>query len=231
MIRERLVRDGYAILPHVFGPREVAALTDCVRSATFNSSHVMRSVATYAIRNALTEVPCLRRVLADPGLHSIVRETLGDGAFVTKNIWFEKPHGGNWFVGWHQDISISVRERREVPGYSKWTAKHGVIGVVPPVAILERTLTVRIHLDDADGTNGAVRVIPGSHRNGIQPHLGADVDGSLCAVPSGGVMLMRPLLMHASSRSTSDRPRRVLHLEFNDRGLDGGLEWAERKDL
>ena len=231
MIRERLVREGYAILPHVFGPREVAALTDCVRSAALSSPHVMRSEATYAIRHAFSEVPCLRKVLADPALLAIVRENLSEKAFVTKSIWFEKPPGGNWFVGWHQDISISVKERREVPGYSKWTAKHGVIGVVPPVAILERTLTVRIHLDDADGTNGAVRVIPGSHRSGIQQHPGADVDGSLCAVPSGGVMLMRPLLMHASSRSTSDRPRRVLHLEFNDRELGGGLEWAERLDL
>jgi hypothetical protein len=50
-------------------------------------------------------------------------------------------------------------------------------------------------------------------------------------VPSGGVMLMRPLLMHASSRSTNDRPRRVLHIELNDLELDGGLAWAERQML
>ncbi|MBK6777691.1 MAG: phytanoyl-CoA dioxygenase family protein [Flavobacteriales bacterium] len=167
-------------------------------------------------------------MLVEPALLSIVHACIGDAAFITKSIWFEKPQGGNWFVGWHQDISISVTKRVDTPGYSRWTAKHGIVGVVPPLTVLERTLTIRIHLDDADADNGAVRVIPASHRSGIQPPAVPDTEGQLCSVPAGGVMLMRPLLMHASSRSRTSRPRRVLHIELNDMELADGLEWAER---
>ena len=106
-----------------------------------------------------------------------------------------------------------------------------MIGVVPPVSILERTLTVRIHLDDADSDNGAVRVLPGSHGRGIVPAHVDDNEAVTCSVPRGGVMIMRPLLLHASSRSLTDRPRRVLHIELNDCELHGGLSWAERMDL
>jgi ectoine hydroxylase-related dioxygenase (phytanoyl-CoA dioxygenase family) len=182
----------------------------------------------YAVRRAFDVFPALRRVLSKPALLGIVRTCIGEAAFVTKSIWFEKPTGGNWFVGWHQDISISVTKRVDTPGYSRWTAKHGIVGVVPPLAVLERTLTIRIHLDDADADNGAVRVIPASHRSGIQPPPVLDTEGRLCVVPAGGIMLMRPLLMHASSRSRTSRPRRVLHIELNDMELADRLEWAER---
>jgi hypothetical protein len=42
-----------------------------------------------------------------------------------------------------------------------------------------------------------------------------------CVVPAGGVIAMRPLLVHASSKSHSDHPRRVLHIEYAD-SLDMG---------
>jgi ectoine hydroxylase-related dioxygenase (phytanoyl-CoA dioxygenase family) len=204
---------------------------DAVNATTFSSDGVMRSAERYAIRRVMQEVPVLGQLIWNARLTAIVRELLGPDAFVTKSIWFEKPPGGNWFVGWHQDISISVSHRAEVPGYSRWTAKHGMIAVVPPVAVLERTLTVRIHLDDADASNGAVRVLSGSHLSGIVSAQVDDEQAVTCAIPRGGVMLMRPLLLHASSRSLTDRPRRVLHIELNDLELDGGLSCAERMAL
>ena len=48
---------------------------------------------------------------------------------------------------------------------------------------------------------------------------------------AGDVMLMRPLLLHASMRSTTDRPRRVLHFEVNRLELAAPLRWAERMKL
>ena len=104
----------------------------------------------------------------------------------------------------------------------------------PPVAVLENVVTLRIHLDDCDATNGALRVVPGSHRHGvvaaatIASHTS---QATVCAVPAGGAMLMKPLLLHASNRSTSSRPRRVLHLEFASVELPAGLAWRERKGL
>lgn len=222
---------GFAVFGPVFPEQTLAGMLDHAQRAPLMDAGVMRSQEIYAIRRALHVIPGLHELIWNEALRAIVHEVLSEQAFITKSIWFEKPPGGNWFVGWHQDISISVARRADVPGYSRWTAKHGVIGVVPPLPVLQRTLTVRIHFDDADGENGAVRVIPGSHRDGVLAPPAPGTEGVLCSVPAGGVMLMRPLLMHASSRSRTERPRRVLHIEFNDMELEGGLEWAERMAL
>ena len=64
-------------------------------------------------------------------------------------------------------------------------------------------------------------MLPGTHAHGVLSESAierfvreiAPVD---CLVPSGGVIAMRPLLLHASSKAISDRPRRVLHIEYAD---------------
>jgi ectoine hydroxylase-related dioxygenase (phytanoyl-CoA dioxygenase family) len=110
--------------------------------------------------------------------------------------------------------------------------KDGIPHVQPPVNVLEEMLTIRLHLDDADETNGALRVTPGSHQFGrltqarVQ-ELCAERSENLCAISAGGALLMRPLLLHASSRSTSARPRRVVHIEYAARDLPNGLEWYD----
>jgi ectoine hydroxylase-related dioxygenase (phytanoyl-CoA dioxygenase family) len=103
--------------------------------------------------------------------------------------------------------------------------------VLPPREILESIVTVRLHLDDCDASNGALRVVPGSHRHGVIPnhqHPTFTPQALTCAVPAGGVMLMQPLTLHASNRSTSTQPRRVIHLEFSAAELPDGLRWREQ---
>lgn len=146
-------------------------------------------------------------------------------------IFFDKSPETNWLVTWHQDLTIAVREKREVDGFGPWSMKDGLPHVQPPAELLERMLTLRLHLDDADGENGALRVLPGTHALGkldaerIQM-LRADVSEQLCAARAGDVLLMRPLLLHASGKSTCERRRRILHVEFADFALPSGLEWA-----
>ncbi len=125
-----------------------------------------------------------------------------------------------------------MRERKDVPGFGPWSMKDGVPHVQPPVALLEAVVTMRIHLDACDAENGALKVLPGTHGVG---RLGAEqiqdcrnrVKETLCEMDVGDVLLMRPLLLHASGKSTSDRHRRILHLEFCGVDLPGGLEWSE----
>ena len=91
-------------------------------------------------------------------------------------------------------------------------------------------LTVRLHLDAADALNGALRVLPGTHRLGrlsaarIQELRGAEPE-FLCAAAAGDALLMRPLLLHASSRSTTVGHRRVLHIEYAGFTLPPELQW------
>jgi ectoine hydroxylase-related dioxygenase (phytanoyl-CoA dioxygenase family) len=147
-------------------------------------------------------------------------------------IYFDKSAEANWLVPWHQDLTIAVRDAAEVPGFGPWSTKDGIPHVQPPAELLERMLTVRLHLDDADATNGALRVLPGSHRFGRLPperikELRGEQPEFLCASRAGDALLMRPLLLHASSRSTSPRHRRILHIEYAAFDLPKELRWHE----
>jgi ectoine hydroxylase-related dioxygenase (phytanoyl-CoA dioxygenase family) len=170
-------------------------------------------------RNAMSKSILLRELALDGPLAKAAREVLGPGAVPTKLTIFDKNPAANWKVPWHQDLTIRVRERFEVEGYGPWSVKDGEPHVQPPVGLLEQILAIRLHLDDATVENGALRVIPGSHRFGrLAPEQIAALRQQHaelpCPVPAGGAMLMRPLLLHASSTASAPSRRRVAHFEF-----------------
>jgi hypothetical protein len=227
-------QNGHLSIPEIFAADEIAMITDCIDHHVAQQQQGAISTELHAIRRLLVEVPSLVPLIFTPRLLEIVAQYAAPDSFLTKSLYFDKPASSNWFVAWHQDISISVAARHDTMGYAQWTHKQGITGVVPPPAILENTLTLRIHLDDTDGTNGALYVVEGSHLEGIvrkdvQPWVAAREH--LCVVPAGGVMLMRPLTMHASRRATTGARRRVIHLEFCNHELADGLHWAERMPL
>jgi ectoine hydroxylase-related dioxygenase (phytanoyl-CoA dioxygenase family) len=147
-----------------------------------------------------------------------------------RGILFDKTPGANWKVPWHQDLSIAVTKQIDLPGYGPWSVKAGVPHVQPPVEILQRMLTIRLHLDDCGLDNGPLLVLPGSHAHGILS--GEQVDQLRQAgtpvpatVSRGGAVLMRPLLLHASHAATSPGHRRVIHIEYASAKLPAGLVW------
>jgi len=163
----------------------------------------------------------------------LARIILGFGAFPVRGILFDKIPDANWKVPWHQDVTIAVREKAVVGGFGPWSTKAGILHVQPPASVLEKMISIRMHLDSCNESNGALQVIPGSHRSGriaeidipsvlvgSQPHI--------CAVNSGGVLLMRPLLLHASSASQSPAHRRVIHLDFVCEQLPAPLKWLSQ---
>jgi hypothetical protein len=228
----RLAEMGYVTLPPLYTAAEVAALLHCLEAAPAAGPSFRRSQDVFAIRNLLGEIPALWPLLATPALHGLLNELFPAGCHLTKGIYFDKPAGSNWLVAWHQDLMINVGHRADLPGFGPWTAKAGWVAVQPPAAVLENTVTIRLHLDACDATNGALKVVPGSHQRGVVPAeaiAAQTTAATVCAVPAGGAMLMKPLLLHASNRSTSDRPRRVIHLEFSAAELPTGLAWRERR--
>jgi hypothetical protein len=233
-LANQLAATGHATLPALYSPAELAALLACIEGAPAAGPSFRRSQDVFAIRNLLGEIPALVPLLATPALRGLLAGLFPAGCYLTKAIYFDKPAGSNWLVAWHQDLMINVAQRADQPGFGPWTAKAGWVAVQPPAAILENTVTIRLHLDDCDATNGALKVVPGSHQQGVVPaetiaHHTATA--TVCTVPAGGVMLMKPLLLHASNRSTSARPRRVIHLEFSAEELPTGLAWCERLAL
>jgi ectoine hydroxylase-related dioxygenase (phytanoyl-CoA dioxygenase family) len=162
----------------------------------------------------------------------IVKEHLGKPAsFPVRATLFDKPGAANWSVPWHQNLTICVMSRLDVPGYRPWTIKSGACHVQPPIAIFKSMLSVRIHLDDCDESNGVLRVLPRTHTLGrltaqqISEQQRSVVSVS-CVVRAGSVVLMRPLLLHASSAASKAAHRRVIHIDYASSQLGGGLRWS-----
>jgi ectoine hydroxylase-related dioxygenase (phytanoyl-CoA dioxygenase family) len=166
-------------------------------------------------------------------VRGIAEESFDDNAFPVRATLFDKAPGANWLLPWHQDLTICVDARKDVPGYGRWTKKAGIWHVQPPVPILERMLAIRIHLDNCDEANGVLRILPGTHTLGRltaseiaeQQRVAAPVS---CAVDAGGVVLMRPLLIHASSAAGNATHRRVIH--DVDQAGHPGMQSADQTD-
>lgn len=165
------------------------------------------------------------------GLSGIACRLLAKPARLVRFVAVDKRPQANWFVPWHQDRTIAVRRRCDIEGFENWTIKDGVHHVEPPVGLLESMVTLRVHLDDCDETQGPLEVIQGSHRGGrlaklqINQIVGTEAS-KLCIADRGDVLAMRPLTVHRSQRAALPGHRRVLHLEYAAGTLPSGLEWS-----
>jgi len=152
-------------------------------------------------------------------LSEIASWWLGAAAVPFKATLFDKNPEANWLVAWHQDTALPMCERREAAEWGPWSEKHGVTYAHAPRRVLERIIALRLHLDDSTADNGPLRVLPGTHTLGVlsdaQVHeLSLRVQPVACMVAAGGLVVMRPLIVHASSKLNDGAPRRVLHLEY-----------------
>ena len=229
---EQLRSLGYWICQPVLSHCEMGeAITQISR---LESSGYQRVAAggTYAIRNLFEAVPALRTLALHPNLMGFARAVLGQSARPVRGIFFDKVPQANWKVPWHQDLTISVDQRTNLCGYGPWSVKAGGVHVQPPVAVLEGMLTLRLHLDPCDASNGPLRVLPGSHLGGQWSAQDITawrqrVEPVECHVAAGGFVAMKPLLLHSSSAATTPRHRRVVHVEYSAERLPGGLNWRE----
>ena len=222
---------GCAILPNILEAETIDALLQELAEAG-SAAGRRKGYEVYAIRNLLDEAPGVRDLVWSPKIYDLAASILGPNCFPVRGILFDKTPGANWRIIWHQDLSIAVRERRETPGFGPWSVKSDVIHVQPPAEVLERMIAIRLHLDDCTLENGPLRVLPGSHRAGRLSGRAVQewrtrVPEITCVIPRGGALLMRPLLLHASSDALTPAHRRVIHIEYAASALPGGLEWFE----
>ena len=218
-----LERDGFVIVPGI--------LDETLRLEILSEIEVSLPRSAAGVRNLTSKVDSVARLAYSPTIRSIVETVLGQNAHLVRSILFNKSDEANWQVAWHQDLAIAVQKREELDGFVSWSEKEGIPHVQPPVEILNRMLNVRIHLDAADDSIGALWVSPGSHRLGRLPASEAADTATrlgkrLCAVAAGDALLFRPLTLHASRKVLSNRPRRVVHLEFAGGSLPTPLVWA-----
>jgi ectoine hydroxylase-related dioxygenase (phytanoyl-CoA dioxygenase family) len=150
---------------------------------------------------------------------TIVQAVLGAEAVPFRATLFTKTSATNWLIAWHQDTALPLTARFDSPGWGPWARKERIDYCHAPSWALSRIVALRLHLDASEHRNGPLRVVPRSHRYGVltdeqvRGHVATNPQAE-CLAPRGGVLAMRPLLIHASSKVQTAAPRRVLHIEY-----------------
>lgn len=217
-------RDGYSIHLDVFEPAELSKVIIALGAADLPRT---RAGARHVLR-----VPAVRAIAHDDRMLALARDYLGEPPIPYRATLFDKSAAANWLVVWHQDTALPIVERVDAPDWGPWSTKAGVLHAKAPAAALRRVVALRLHLDDSAEDNGPLRVLPGTHDRGVLEEAdiqaaAAAIRPATCVVPAGGVVAMRPLIVHASSKAVSDRPRRVLHIEYSASvTLDDGIRLA-----
>jgi ectoine hydroxylase-related dioxygenase (phytanoyl-CoA dioxygenase family) len=204
---------GFAIEGRLFSGSECDELT---RSLSHSSVQRSRAGARHLMSNETVAA-----IAADARLITMASQWLDAGATPFRATLFEKSAATNWLIPWHQDTALPLESVFDEPGWGPWSRKADVHHAHAPAWALERVIALRVHLDASTAENGPLRVIPRSHLSGVltddrvldfvKRHEPVE-----CVVPRGGVIAMRPLLIHSSSKARNEDPRRVLHFEYAD---------------
>jgi ectoine hydroxylase-related dioxygenase (phytanoyl-CoA dioxygenase family) len=229
--KNELLENGFTTIDHIYSKEEVEQILATIDQVDKTKETFRKSSDLFAIRRFLNEVPETRKYIFNDNLQNVIRHIFGDDYFAVKSIYFDKPEASNWYVSYHQDLTISVDKKLDLEGYGPWTVKQNQFAVQPPLDILKNLFTIRIHLDDTDENNGALKVISSSHLKNIYRPETIDWTSeteTICKVKKGGIMIMKPLLLHSSSRTINNKKRRVIHIEFTCQELPTELNWAER---
>ena len=226
MLRPQIGTQGFEFWRGALSPATVADLIAALES-------VCPTGGVYGLRNLLRRSAHVRKIAA--ARRTLVEPTLGSGAFPTRALLLDNLPRANWLVGWHQDLTIAVRERIEIEGFGASTIKEGVPHVQPPVDVLAEMLTLRLHLDRADAENGALIVLPGTQTVGRLPDdwvVPADAEDRavVSEAEAGDILAFRPLLLHMSRKSARPSHRRVIQIEYAASPLPPPLAWYEQPD-
>ncbi|MBN9520189.1 phytanoyl-CoA dioxygenase family protein [bacterium] len=230
-----LADDGFSLLPCVFDATAVrSAIAEWDAALARHAGDVaILSDAAGAVsgaRDLFRLWPGAAELARAPALLDALLADLGAGAGVVRGLFFDKPPGAGWALPWHKDYTVAVRAHGPLWRFRKPTTKAGVPHLEAPTDLLARMLTARIHLDDMTDENGPLRVIPGSHRFDRTADDDERRDPVVIRCRAGDVLLMRPLLTHASGHAdpATARHRRIVHLECAPAGeLGDGYEWRE----
>lgn len=206
---QTLHRNGWTLANSDLAPRDLAELAQ--------NAFAPDTAGT----RCLLDLPEVRAAAKRLREKLIADGVLPPGAVAIQAIAFDKNPAANWKVTWHQDLMFPFARAVQTAGYDLPSRKAGVDYARPPGEVLEALLAVRLHLDDCDADNGPLRVAPGSHRDGLLKGDEIAVRVAACGevtvlARSGEALLMKPLLLHASSPAREPRHRRVLHVVYHD---------------
>jgi hypothetical protein len=227
-----LTLSGYVMLSGLLSAKEVESARQACALAlaaegAAESVLADRRGAAYGARNLLQIWPAVIDLVRRSRLADVLLRVLGPRAALVRGLYFDKPPGASWSLPWHRDLTIAVKQHGGTCRFKKPTIKAGVPHVEAPAEILRGMVTARLHLDAMTLRNGPLKVIPGSH----DLNAAGCREATTLQCEAGDVLLMRPLLSHASAVSAADcrEHRRIVHLEFSPAAdLPDGYEWHDR---
>lgn len=211
---------GFALLPGI------------IDAQTCNQLITSLGPVTGAGRRGLLSEPGIAKLALSEALLNCVRPHLPSPPIAVRGIYFDKSAHANWLVPWHQDLTLALASKADHPAVGPWSVKEGVYHAQASASMLQQMITIRLHLDPTTVDDGPLIVLPGSHKLGLLTpdqitHCRNEHSQHICTANQGDVMLMRPLLLHASSKSTSGNHRRIIHIEYAGFDLPAPLRWHE----
>lgn len=217
--------NGFALYKGIVASQQLSSLMDKIEP-------LRQLEAGAGMRNLLQRSESVRDFAYSDAVLQIAISGLKKAAHPVRAILFDKTPESNWYVTWHQDVTIAVKARADMPGFGPWSVKGGVHHVQAPAAVLEKMVALRIHFDDSEADNGPINFIPGSHKAGILNPEGialwrAKSEAVSCPAQRGDIIIMRPLILHSSPIAKDPTHRRVLHIEYVGVSLPEPLKWAE----
>ncbi len=208
----------------------------------FVSSSVMKTIkdevknsniidSKHGIRSANKKFKSIEKLANSEKVINLASSILGSKPEIVRVIYFDKTPDKNWLVSWHQDKTIALNKKTEIEGWGVWSIKDNTHHVQPTLDVLNKMVTFRLHLDDADKNNGCLKVIPQSHHLGILSHseltnVVNTKNAYLCEVEAGDLVIMKPHIIHSSSKSINPKHRRVVHIEYSNYVLPSNLRWV-----
>ena len=206
------MNQGFAVHGNILSPSEC----DEVLYSLFANRKPVKAGLRNLMGNERVE-----RLAYDSRLLEITKTIIGSDAIPFRATLFNKSGKVNWLVPWHQDTALPIQKRPDSKEWGPRSQKNGIEYAHAPEWALSRVIALRIHLDTSTTENGPLRVLPNTHRLGVLAErvvveYAKKINSVECLALKGGVVAMRPLLIHASSKVKSESPRRVLHIEYID---------------
>jgi ectoine hydroxylase-related dioxygenase (phytanoyl-CoA dioxygenase family) len=217
-VKEELREIGAFRIANAFDPEEWAAL--------------LRTIQPPQAGTRLHGFPGLQDLIGNGSAAlSIAAELLGNQARPVRAILFNKSAIHNWPLGWHQDRTIAVAHRHQMPGFERWTFKQNIQHVEPPFGLIANMVTLRLHLDRVDEFNAPLRIAPGSHRKGLilesdYVQVVEECGEMNCLAGAGDIWAYSTPILHASRAADTPSSRRVVQVDYAAEELPKPLEWA-----
>ncbi len=228
---KKIAGKGYIVAPNIYTKKELNKMGLMIQQ--YEQTLLLETKNIYPIHHLFKVIPALKAVVMNRNLKRIL-SSIGSDYYLTKALYYDKPPQGNSYIKWHQELTVDVHTKILTDSYDGWTTDGAFVSLHPPVEVLHEGLILHIHLDEIHLDQGVIHVIPGSHQKRlteqeIQP-IAEQANPFPCEVNAGGLIIFKPLLLHAYTKSTYHKKRRVLHLELNRIELPDGLEWGEKED-